>query len=230
MKMNDIIKSLIEHKNVKYKEFVSKLIPNINKEKIIGVKSPYIKQLAKYINKNDKDLKDKFLNNLPHRYHEENLLHAYIISECKDIDELIKELDKFLPFVDNWAVCDVIRPNVLKKDLNKAIKSIKIWLRYKSTYHVRFSIVMLLKYFLKENFESEYNDIVLNIKSDEYYVNMAIAWYFSSALIFQYKETIKIFESKQLDKWVHNKSIQKAIESYRVDSKIKEYLKTLKIE
>jgi len=228
--MNEIVKELIQYKDDKYRDFTSKLIPNISKDTIIGVKSHYIKLLAKHINKNGKDLKDKFLNNLPHKYHEENILHAYIISECKDINEAIKEIDKFLPFVNNWAVCDVITPNVFKKDLNKAYKEIKRWLSSKCIYHIRFAIVSLLKYYLKDNFKIEYNLIVSNIKSDEYYVNMAIAWYFSYALIFKYKNTIKLFEKKQLDKWIHNKSIQKAIESYRIDIKRKKYLKTLKIK
>lgn len=225
MEKNEILSILFSYKDDKFKEFTSRLIPNISKDYIIGVKVPQIRQISKEIY-NDKT---KFINELPHKYLEENILHSSLISLNKDLDDTLDNLEDFLPYVDNWIVCDTISPKVFKKDLGKVYKYIKKWIKSKDTYTVRFGIVSLLQFYLDGEFKNEYNILISKIKSDEYYINMAIAWYYSFALIKQYDTTIKLFESKTLDKWIHNKSIQKAIESYRIDDDRKKYLKSLKI-
>lgn len=222
--MKKIIDKLFEYQDLKFKDFNSKLIPNITPYSVIGVKTPIIRSIAKELNDYE-----EFIHELPHMYHEENMLHASIISLQKDVDKVILMLDDFLDYVDNWAVCDTISPKAFKKDYYKSLKFIKKCLKSKKTYRIRFGIVSLLQFFLDDEFSDEINNLVLSIKSDEYYVNMAKAWYFSFALIKQYDKTIEIIKNKKLDKWTHNKSIQKAIESYRVSNDKKEYLRTLKI-
>lgn len=226
--MQKIYIKLYNNRDIKYKEFTSSLIPNIDKKNIIGVRIPVIRKMAKDMYKSNDY--QSFIDDLPHKYLEENILHSCILSLYDDIDDLIIELDKYLPFVDNWSVCDTIKPKIFKTNLEKVYNKIKEWVVSNETYKIRYGIVALLNYYLDEGFSEEYNNLVLSIKSEDYYVNMAIAWYFSFALIKQYKITIKIFENKYLDKWVHNKAIQKAIESYRIDSETKEYLKSLKIK
>lgn len=226
--MQKIYIKLYNNRDIKYKEFTSSLIPNIDKKNIIGVRIPVIRKMAKDMYKSNDY--QSFIDDLPHKYLEENILHSCILSLYDDIDDLIIELDKYLPFVDNWSVCDTIKPKIFKNNLEKVYNKIKEWVVSNETYKIRYGIVALLNYYLDEGFSEEYNNLVLSIKSEDYYVNMAIAWYFSFALIKQYKITIKIFENKYLDKWVHNKAIQKAIESYRIDSETKEYLKSLKIK
>jgi len=219
---------LLEMKDIKYKDFASKLIPNVEEDTIIGIRIPNIRKLAKELF-NTKESK-LFMNDLPHKYLEEYILHGVFISMKKDIDEVINDLRIFLPYVNNWSVCDTLSPKILKKDKEKTLDFLKECLSSNNTYQIRFGIVSLLQFYLDDNFSEEINNLVLNIKSEEYYINMAIAWYFSFALIKQYDKTIYIFENKLLDKWVHNKSLQKAIESYRIKIEIKEYLKSLKIK
>ncbi len=223
--MNNILNKLEELKDDIFKDFTSKLVPTIDKDSIIGVKVPQIRQIAKEIFNDRID----FMNNLPHKYLEENILHSSLISLNKDLDETLNELEMFLPCIDNWIVSDTLSPKVFRKDLGKVYKHIKKWIKSKKTYTVRFAIVSMLQFYLDDSFKEEYNALISKIKSDEYYINMAIAWYYSFALIKQYDTTIKLFESKTLDKWIHNKSIQKAIESYRIDDDRKKYLKSLKI-
>lgn len=223
--MKKIVEKLFEYQDLKFKDFNSKLIPSITPYSVIGVKTPIIRSVAKEL-----DDYEEFIHELPHKYHEENMLHASIITLQKDLDKAILMLDDFLDYVDNWAVCDTICPKVFKKDYKKSLSFIKKCLKSKKTYRIRFGIVSLLQFYLNDEFSDEINNLVLSVKSSEYYVNMAIAWYFSFALIKQYDSTIKIFEEKKLDKWVHNKSIQKAIESYRVSNDVKDYLRTLKIK
>jgi len=226
--MNNIIKELFKHKDEKYKRFNSKLIPNIDRKKIIGVKIPDIRKIYKMMNSLEKDI---FINNLPHEYHEENLLHAIILSNYKtDVNELLKKIDQFLPYIDNWAVCDILSFKIFLNNKELILIKIEKWINSKHEYTVRFAIVILLKYYLNDKYINKTNNLVLNINKKEYYINMAIAWYFSYALIYQYNTTIIIFENKILNKWLHNKSIQKAIESYRIPKDKKEYLKTLKIK
>ena len=224
--MLKILDRLFELQNKKYADFHSKLIPHIPKEKIIGVRVPEMRKLAKkYFKSGEAKM---FLNNLPHKYYDENLLHGMLISEIKDYDECINELEKFLPFIDNWAVCDTISPKAFKNNKEQLIEKIKVWVSSKKTYVCRFGILMLMKHFLDNDFKSEYLEIVANIKSDEYYVNMMIAWFFATALSKHWDETIIYLENKKLDTPVHNKTIQKAKESYRITARQKEYLKGLK--
>ena len=169
-----------------------------------------------------------FIAQLPHKFFEENQLHAFILSYMHDFDIVIREIGRFLPYVDNWATCDQMSPKVFKKNTDKLLEQIKIWIKSNKTYTIRFGVGMLMRYYLDDNFKSEYLDMVSKIKSDEYYVNMMIAWFFATALAKQYEATLPFIEGKKLDKWTHNKTIQKAIESYRISSEQKDYLRTLK--
>ena len=227
--MKEIENILFSNQDLEYKEFNSKLIPNIGKDKIIGVRMPILRNIAKEIK--DNDYIDDFLNELPHKYQDENILHGIILSlKYKDIDLLLEKLDKFLIYVDIWAITDVFSPKIFKKYPDKVYKHIKIWINSKDEYVIRFGVVTLLQFYLDDNFRLEELEIVKNIDSNYFYVKMAIAWFYSFALIKQYDATIKYFEDKVLDKWIHNKSIQKAIESYRISNDRKEYLRSLKIK
>ncbi len=219
-------KELFELQDLKYKEFHQKLMPTVNPDKVIGIRTPVLRKFAKEFSKGEEA--EGFLKNLPHKYYEEDNLHAFLLEQIKDYDKLIKELNKFLPFVDNWATCDMMRPKMLKKHKTVLLEDIKNWLSSKDTYTIRFAVNCLMNYYLEEDFKPEYLLWVKNIESEEYYVNMVRAWYFATALAKQYDETIKILENNSLDKWTHNKTIQKAIESYRVTKEQKEYLKTIK--
>lgn len=217
---------LFSYQDLDFKKFNSKLVPNISSDRVIGVKVPIIRKIAKDLYKTNNY--QEFINTLPHKYLEEYILNACFISLEKDINKVINMLEIFLPYVDNWCVCDMIKIKCIKGNHDIFLNFIKICLKSKHTYMVRFGIVSLLSYYLDDEFDSGINTLVLKIKSNEYYINMAIAWYFSFAIIKQYDSTIYIFENKLLDKWVHNKSIQKCIESYRIDKKTKDYLKSLK--
>lgn len=221
----NIKETLFKLQDKKYQEMQFKIIPNIEPNTIIGVRTPELRSLAKELIKEDYSL---FLNNLPHQYFDENQLHAFIISEIKDYNECITYLNKFLPYVNNWATCDQLSPKVFKKNTDKLLEQIKIWLSSKETYTIRFGIGTLMQYYLDDKFNKEYLKWVSSIKSEEYYVNMMIAWYFATALAKQYKNTLPYIEKNKLDIWVHNKTIQKAIESYRITLEQKEYLKGLK--
>ena len=226
--MKSVIEQLFELQDLSYKDFHKKLIPNIDEDNIIGVRTPVLRKFAKEFAKSE--LKDEFLNSLPHKYYDENNLHAFVIEAIKDYDECINKIDEFLPYIDNWATCDSLSPKIFKKHKKEVYDKIKIWLKSDKTYTVRFAIVTLLANYLDDDFEEEMLTLVTDIKSEEYYINMAIAWYVSVALVKQYDSTIKLIQSKKLDKFTHNKSIQKAIESYRVDDDKKKYLRTLKIK
>lgn len=226
--MEKVIEKLKKNQDLKYRDFHSSLVPNVDKGRFIGVRTPVLRKLAKEMI-NDGSYKE-FIKELPHYYYEENTLHSCILSLYKDIDELIKELDIFLPYIDNWATCDLLRPKAFEKDLNRILDKVKEWINTKDVYSIRFGIVTLLSFYLDEGFDKNINELVLNIRSSDYYVNMAIAWYFSYALIKQYDKTIDIFKLYKLDKWVHNKSIQKAIESFRISDEKKNYLRSLKIK
>lgn len=222
----NIIKTLLDLKDKKYGEFQIKLIPTVDPKSIIGVRTPELRKLAKEIIKeNDYEA---FLNDLPHKYFDENQLHVFIISEIKDYDKCLDEVNKFLPYVDNWATCDQMSPKVFKKNHDKLIDNITKWIKSKETYTIRFGIGILMQHFLDEDFKVEHLKLVANIKSEEYYVNMMRAWYFATALSKQYESAIKYIENNSLDVWTHNKTIQKAIESYRITDKQKEYLRSLK--
>lgn len=226
--MDIIINKLNDLSDNEYKTFSSNLIPNVEKENVLGVRIPLIRKLAKEIK--DEDYIDDFLLELPHKYQEEYLLHGILLSiKYKDIDILLDKLDNFLGYVNNWAVTDIISPKLFKKYPKKVYKYIKKWVKSKDEYVIRFGVVSLLQFYLDENYDKMVLELVSKIKSNYYYVNMAIAWFYSFALIKQYDDAIIYFRDRKLDKWIHNKSIQKAIESYRISDDKKEYLRSLKI-
>ena len=209
----------------KYRDFSSKLMPTIDKEKVIGIRIPLLRKYAK----NLEDY-DDFLNALPHYYFEENNLHAFLIEKEKDFEKCIEKLNVFLPFIDNWATCDSLKPKVLKKQPYKLMNHIKRWIDSKEIYTVRYGINLLMSFYLDEDFKPEYLKIVTEIESDEYYINMMRAWFFATALAKQYEYALPVIEKKKLDVWTHNKTIQKATESFRISKNQKDYLKTLKIK
>lgn len=229
MNESNIEKRLFDLQDKEYKEFQSKLIPNINKDNIIGIRIPHLRKLAKEIAKENQ--RGDFLNSLPHKYYEENHLHSFLIEEMKDEKECLESLDKFLPYIDNWAVCDSCSPKALKKNLDLLLEYIKSWISSEKEYVCRFGILNLMRYFLEEKtFKEEYLEMVCNIKSEYYYVKMMQAWFFATALSKQYGSTLKIFHQNRLSHWVHNKSIQKATESFRITKEQKQELRLLKTE
>ena len=225
--MTDIIrKRLFELRDEEYKAFNSSLIPTIDPETVIGVRTPALRSLARDI-KNTAEA-EGFLKVLPHEYFEENNLHAFLIEYIKDFDKCICELERFLPYVDNWATCDMMRPKVFKRHPEKLLGHIDLWLASGKTYTVRYAVGMLMSYFLDENFEVAYAEKVAAIVSEEYYVNMMRAWYFATALAKQYGAIVPFIEENRLDVWTSNKAIQKAVESRRISTEQKEYLKRFK--
>ena len=222
----EIQKELFSLQDKKYMKFLSKLTPNVPEDTIIGVKIPEIRKLAKKLVKNNEY--EDFLKELPHKYYDENLLHGAIISENKDFENCIELLDIFLPFVDNWAVCDTISPKIFKKHKKELIEKIKEWSQSDKTYTCRFGVEMLMTHFLDEDFKKEYLEMVANIHSEEYYVKMVVAWFFATALAKQWDYAVIYLENNKLDVWVHNKTIQKARESLRILEDKKGYLKRLK--
>ena len=227
MDNNEIIKRLNALQDTKYRDFQSKLIPD-TKAEFIGVRTPELRKLAKELIKEGKT--DSFLSVLPHKYFDENQLHAFIISGIKDFEMCVKEVERFLPYVDNWATCDQMSPKVFKKEKKALLPYINKWLKSGKTYTVRFGMGMLMQHFLGEDFAVEYAEKVACVKSDEYYIKMMQAWYFATALAKNYDEVLPFIENKTLEKWTHNKTIQKSIESYRITDEQKAYLKTLKIK
>ena len=226
MHMNYIEEKLLSFADLKYKDFHSALMPTIEKDTIIGVRVPVLRKFSKEINKSP--YKDVFLETLPHKYYEENNLHAFLIEQIKDYHEVIDAINKFLPYVDNWATCDMMSPKILKKHKEELLNEIDKWLKSGETYTIRFAIKCLMQHYLDEEFKEEYFQRVIDVKSDEYYVNMMRAWYFATALSKQYDCAGEVLEEKRLDKWTHNKTIQKATESYCVTSENKGYIKKLK--
>ncbi|MBQ8802726.1 MAG: DNA alkylation repair protein [Tyzzerella sp.] len=226
--MKELQQTLFSMQDVSYRDFHSKLMPTIDKETIIGIRTPQLRKFAKEFAKSDKC--EAFLNALPHQYYEENNLHGFLIEMGKDYDVVVERIEKFLPYVDNWATCDMMRPKVFKKHLPELFQKIQKWIASDHVYTVRYGIGMLLSFYLDDAFEREHLEMVANIRSEEYYVNMMIAWYFATALAKQYEATLPYIEEKRLDTWAHNKAIQKAIESYRVTDEQKAYLRTWKIK
>ena len=227
MERAELLKRLFNLQDLKYRDMQIKIIPNIDPESIIGVRTPDLKNLAKEILKSG-DYK-AFIEELPHKYFEENQLQAFIISGIKDINECMEELGKFLPYVDNWATCDQMSPKVFKKHKEELLTRIKVWIASDKPYTIRFGVGMLMEHFLNEDFDLSFPEMVANLRSEEYYVNMMIAWYFATALGKQYQSIIPFIEQKRLDDWTHNKAIQKSVESYRITEEQKKYLKTLKV-
>ncbi len=221
-----ILDILRENSEEKFREFQSKLMPTVDPATIMGVRTPVLRKLAKQLIKEDKAI--DFLHELPHKYFDENQLHGFIISELKDYNLCIDEINRFLPYIDNWATCDQTSPKVFKKHKGELIKLIPSWIASGETYTIRFAVGMLMQFYLDEDFDEEYLSMVTSIKSEEYYVNMEIAWYMATALAKQWDATIPYIEGGVMSTWTHNKTIQKARESYRITDNQKEYLKSLK--
>lgn len=219
---------LFELQDLKYRDFHAKLMPTVNKEKIIGVRTPALRVFAKKYGKTDEA--KEYLQILPHQYYEENNLHGLLIEQIKDYDTCLEELERFLPYIDNWATCDMLAVKVVKNHLDTFIDEVYRWMESDHAYTIRFGISMLMRYYLEDAFQMEYPEKVAQIRSEEYYVNMMCAWYFATALAKQYDKILPFIEKQKLDVWTHNKTIQKAIESYRITPEQKEYLRGLKIK
>ncbi len=225
---DEIIKELYSLQDIEYRDFQSRLIPTAVPEHFIGVRTPALKSLAKKLSKRE-DI-DDFLKAVPHTYFDENQLHAFIISGIKDYDDCMSAVDDFLPYVDNWATCDQMTPKVFKKHKNELLGAVKKWITSDETYTIRFAIKMLMSHFLDEDYDISYPEIVCNVRNEEYYVKMMVAWYFATALAKQYDTILPFIKERKLDDWTHNKTIQKAVESYRISPEQKAYLKTLKVK
>ena len=238
---NEIQRKLFTMQDVHYRDFQRSLIPSIKPETIIGVRTPLLRTFSREIimmqdlketpkNKSDPFIRDCrfFTSILPHYYFEENQLQIFIISRCKDFKTALTLTDTFLPYINNWATCDQLRPKIFTDNLPDLYAKCTKWINSEKTYSVRFAIGLLLSYFLDDPFPVQSTELVASIKSDEYYVNMMIAWYFATALAKQWDAAISFLEENKLSVWVHNKTIQKAIESFRVTDEHKDYLRTLK--
>lgn len=223
------IDELMKLKDDEYADFQAKLTPNVARERFIGVRVPDVRKLAKELYKNDRDGVDAFLNSLPHATYDEDMLHGVLLSEFKDYEECVKRVDEFLPYVDNWAVCDIMSPKVFKKHLEPLLEKIREWAASNHVYTKRFGVEMLMSFYLDEHFMPEYLEIPAAVTGDDYYIKMMIAWFYATALAKQWDATIPYIENKRLADWTHNKTIQKARESYRITDEQKEYLKSLKV-
>lgn len=226
--IKEIRQGLFALKDEKYKEFQKKLIPTVDENTVIGVRTPVLRKYAKDVSGTPGAV--IFMQTLPHEYYEENNLHGMLIETMKDYDECIAYLEEFLPYVDNWATCDLISPRVFKKHKDKLLVKIKEWMASDRVYTIRFGMEMLMTHFLDEDFKPEYLGMAADVHSEEYYVNMMIAWFFATALAKQYEASLPYIENHCMDRWTHNKTIQKAIESYRITDEQKRYLKSLKIK
>lgn len=221
-------RELFAMQDLKFRDFQRRLIPTVNPETVIGVRTPQLRSYARAFGRTP-EAKD-FMAQLPHEYFEENNLHGFLISGMKDYEACIEELDRFLPYVDNWATCDQMSPRVFKKHLPELIGEIRCWIASGETYTVRFGIGMLMSFYLDDAFSPEYLELAASVRSEEYYINMMTAWYFATALAKQYDAALPYIEQQRLDVWTHNKAIQKAVESCRITPEQKEYLKLKKIK
>ncbi len=219
---------LMELEDREYRNFQKDLVPTVDPETIIGIRTPELRKLAKELAKSQNYI--DFLKCLPHEYFDENNLHALLIERLKDYGQVIFETNAFLPYIDNWATCDLLSPKIFKKHLPELDREIRRWIKSEHTYTIRFAVKMLMSFYLDEDFSPEYPKLVSQIRSDEYYVNMMIAWYFATALAKKYDEILPYIENRRLSVWTHNKTIQKAIESRRITNEQKTYLRTLKIK
>lgn len=224
--LTDVQKQLFELQDLKYRDFHSHLMPGKDKETVIGIRMPVLRKFAKNFAKTPEAA--QFLQELPHRFYEEDNLHMMLVTQIKDFDTCMREVKRFLPYIDNWATCDFGAPECFKKHRMAVLPEIKEWLHSELTYTIRYGIGMLMRLFLDEDFSSEYLQMVAKVQSEEYYVNMMIAWYFATALAKQWEETVPYVEQHRLSPWVHKKTIQKAVESYRITEEQKEYLRGLR--
>ncbi len=223
-----ITEELYKIQDKKYADFQAKLLPTVDRNAIIGTRTPALRALAKRLKGSDEA--KEFLASLPHRYFDEDQLHAFLLSEEKSFDVCVEEVERFLPYVDNWATCDQLSPKVFRKHREELLPHIERWLASGRTYTVRFGIGMLMQHFLDDLFDPAYPETVAAVRSDEYYVNMMRSWYFATALAKQYDKTVGYLEERRLDPWTHNKTIRKSIESFRITPERKEYLRTLAIK
>ncbi len=226
MTTEQIQKELFALRDQAYGDFMSPLMPTVDKNMVIGVRTPALRSLARRIGK-EADTAG-FLADLPHHYFEENQLHAFLIAEIKDFESCLEAVIRFLPYVDNWATCDQLTPKVFRKKKEQLLPHIRLWLDSDRPYTIRFGLKMLMSHFLDEAFKPEYPEWAAGVRSEEYYVNMMIAWYFATALAKQYDAVLPFLETERLDRWTHNKTIRKAVESYRITPEQKQYLRTLK--
>ena len=225
--MDKIVKDLFDLQDEKYAEFEAKLIPELDREVFIGVRTPELRKYAAQLSKHETDAKE-FKSHLPHKYYEEMNLHGFLIEKNKDFESCIRELDDFLEYVDNWATCDGTSPKVLAKCKDKLVPHIDRWIATGKTYYMRYAIKLLMNLYLDEDYSIDYMYKVAAVESEEYYVNMMIAWYFATALYKQYDDAVTFLTEERLSVWVHNKTIQKAVESNRIDKDTKDYFRTLK--
>ena len=221
--MEEIQKHLFELQHMAYRDFHSRLMPDIDKETIIGIRVPVLRKYAKSIA--GTELSEKFIKELPHHYYEENNLHMMLITRIKDYDKCLSEVERFLPYIDNWATCDFPAPKCFENHKEELLPVIKRWIASGETYTIRYGIGMLMRLYLDADFDPEYVKLVAEVKSDEYYVNMMIAWYMATALAKQWDVVIPYIEEHHMSDWVHRKTIQKAMESYRITDEQKRYLK-----
>ncbi len=224
--MTNLQKQLFELQDKEYAQFQSKLTPGVDPSLFIGVRVPVLRNFAKEYMKNPKQ--EQFRKSLPHKYYDENMLHGLLISQMKDYEECVEAVDAFLPYIDNWAVCDIMSPKVFKKNRDKLIEKIPEWIASDHTYTCRFGMEMLMSFFLDDAFQAEYLEMPAAVRSEEYYVNMMTAWFFATALTKQWDAALPYITEGRLDTWTHNKTIQKACESYRITPEQKEFLRKLK--
>ena len=226
--IRDVRKRLFEMQDTGYRDFHARLVPTVEKEKIIGIQIPILRKFAKEFGKTERS--EMFLKVLPHQYYEENNLHGLLIEQIRDYDKCLKELERFLPYINNWATCDLLALHMMKKHRDIFIREIYRWMESDKPYIIRFGISMLMRHYLDEGFKPEYPEKVAAIRSEEYYVNMMRAWYFATALAKQYEKILPFLEEQRMDIWTHNKTIQKSIESYRITQEQKDHLRTLRIK
>lgn len=226
--INEIETELFALQDEKYRDFNASLVPTLDKNSFIGVRSPELRRLAKKYAKDERI--EAFRSALPHKYQEENTLHGFIISLEKDFDKAIAETERFLPYINNWAVCDGTSPKIFGKNKPELLEYIKKWIKSDETYTVRFAIGMLMQHFLDEEFEPWQMELVISVDSEEYYIRMMQAWYMATALAKQYDAAFEVIRAKKLPKQTHNKSIQKAVESYRITDERKALLKACRIK
>ena len=227
MTEKEIVSELFRLRDDGYARMQKKIIPTVDEGRIIGVRTPALRALAKDLYGDRKT--ETFLEGLPHPYFDEDQLHAFVISLEKDFDRCMARVEAFLPYVDNWATCDQLSPKAFRKEPDRLLAHIREWIHSDETYTVRFGVGMLMQHFLGDSFSTEYAHMVAQIRSDEYYINMMRAWYFATALAKQYDAVLPFLEERRLDAWTHHKAIQKALESYRIAPEQKDYLRTLKL-
>lgn len=226
MSQEAIREILYAHRDPKYADFIAKLIPTLPKERFIGIRSPEYKKIVKELP--EEAIVSEFLNTLPHFFYEENILQATLIGKTKDFETCLDQVEAFLPYVDNWAVCDGLQPAIFKKHVTELREKVPVWIASEAPYTRRFGMHMLMTYFLDDAFDVSMLDQSAALRSEEYYVNMMTAWLFAEALVRQWDATLPYIKGQRLDKWTHNKAIQKAIESYRLTDEQKATLKSLK--